>query len=298
MKSILVAPSSFGNNSNEPIKKLENLGYKIIYNPYGRKISKSELEKIFLKNNIIAVIAGLEEYTTDIIKNSELRVISRLGSGMNNIDFKSVKEKKIKLINTADAPSDAVAELTVSMAIFLSRDIMTMDNDMKKNKWKRSYGSLLKDKNILIVGYGKIGKKVAKIMKLLGANILICDPYLKNKNIFKIGLKEGLKKADIISLHTNGSDKILDEKNMTYIKKNSILLNSSRGTVICEKTVFKFLKEKKIKSAWFDVFLEEPYKGPLNKLSNVVLTPHISSYTIETRIKMENEAVDNLQKLL
>lgn len=298
MKTILIASSTFGENDKKPIKDLKKIGYKLLFNPYRRKINTSELKNIFLKNKIVGVIAGLEEYNFDILNNSHLKVISRLGSGLSNIDLQTAKKRKIKVMSTSDSPSDAVAELTVGMAINLSRKIKFMDENLRNNKWIRQYGNLIKNKNVLIIGYGKIGKKVSRIMKILGANINIYDPYIENKNLKSISLHKGLEKSDIISIHASNTVQILGPEEIKHIKKGAILLNSSRGETICENTIYKSLKNKKIESAWFDVFSQEPYKGKLTKLNNVILTPHISSYTTETRIKMENEAVYNLKKYI
>ena len=298
MKTILIASSTFGENNKKPIKDLKKIGYKLLFNPYKRKITSSELKQIFLKNEIVGVIAGLEEYNYEILSNSCLKVISRLGSGLSNVDLKTAKKRKIKVTSTSDLPSGAVAELTVGMAINLSRKIKYMDENLKNNNWIRHYGNLIKNKNILIIGYGKIGKKVAKFFKLLGAKIDIYDPYLKNKNLKTISLSKGLRRSDIITIHASNAKRILGPKEIKQIKKGAILLNSSRGETICEDSIYKSLKNGKIESAWFDVFLQEPYKGKLSKLNNVILTPHISSYTVETRIQMETEAVYNLKKYI
>ena len=298
MKSIFIATSTFGENDKKPITELEKLGYKILFNPHKRKLKNSELKDILNNNEVIAVIAGLEEYNREILAKSKIKIISRLGSGLSNIDIETARKNNIKISNTADSPSEAVAELTVGMAIILSRRIHTMNHAMKESQWKREYGNLIRDKNMFIIGYGKIGKKVSRMMKYLGANIIIYDPFLKNKKIKTINFIKGLKKADIISIHSSSLNQILGEKEFSILKKGVILLNSSRGNVICEDTAYEFLKNKTVSGAWFDVFKEEPYKGKLANLSNVILTPHISSYTKETRIEMEYEAVENLKAFI
>ena len=294
-KKILIATSSFAINDKNPINRLKKCGFELIINPYKRKLSQKELKNFVKDKSLFGVIAGLETYDENILKNSSIKIISRLGSGISNIDLKVAKKLKIKVLSTPDAPTEAVAELTVGMMIALLRNIVNSNNDLKKEKWNRSFGGLLKNKKILIIGYGKIGKKVHHHLKNFNADIFIYDPFknLKSISISK-NLNSLLSKVDIISCHASGNQEILGEQQFKKIKKGTILLNSSRGSIVSEKQIINAIQNKTLSFAWIDVFNSEPYRGKMTKLKNIILTPHISSYTVETRIKMENDAVMNL----
>ena len=294
-KNLLLATSTFGENlDNSYIDKLKS-SFNIYYNPYKRKMTKKELINILRKYNIQFVVAGLETYDSEVIEQSKLQIISRLGSGISNIDINFAKSKKIKIFSTPEAPAIAVAELTLSMMLNLLKHSFKMNNDMHNNNWKRSSGNLLAGKTVLIVGYGMIGKKLSLLLKPFNAKIILCDKRFKtNKsNKFK-SLSKALPSADIITFHVDADKTILGIEECKFLKKGVLVLNSSRGKVVNEKVLIEYIKNKTIKGAWIDTFETEPYIGKLSKFENVILTPHIGSFTVETRSQMEIESVQNI----
>tara|TARA_B100001142_G_scaffold268332_1_gene273433 strand:- start:247 stop:1146 length:900 start_codon:yes stop_codon:yes gene_type:complete len=294
--NILIAPSTFGVHDDKPIRILEERGFNIIKNPYGRKITKEELKPIL--KNIYYVIAGLEEYDDEIISNSNLKLLSRCGSGIDNINLEAVKKHGVKIFNTPRGPTQSVAELTIGCMISLVRNLTEMDSNMHCRKWKKMNGFLIKEKQILIIGYGAIGKRVAEILSFIGAEILVYDPFVNkneiNPNYTKVDLNEGLKNANIISLHCSGNSEIIGEKQFEIMKKGIFILNSARGGIVNEKALEINLQNKKVRGAWLDTFINEPYNGNLKNFKQVILTPHIGSYTIEGRKKMEIDSVNNI----
>jgi D-3-phosphoglycerate dehydrogenase len=229
-------------------------------------------------------------------KLNKLKMIFRLGSGIDNIDLKEAKKKKIKILKTKVSLEKAVGELTIALILNILRKISNQDQNMKKGIWKKEMGNLLYDKTVGIIGYGKIGKYLSKILKIFGAKILIYD-IKKNKH--NITLKKLLTESEIITIHTSYTKKnfnFIDKKKMKLMRKDSILINTSRPEIIDYKYLYYMLKKKIIKAAALDVFKKEPYKGKFTKLSNVLLTPHIGSYAQEIRDKMELEAVESIVK--
>lgn len=299
MKIIAISTTSFAEYDKAPLELLESSGYKALLNPHGRKIKPEEL--IELAKDAIGLIAGTELINKNIIsKLPSLRVISRCGAGLENVDIKAAKRFNIKVVNTPDASTLAVAELTVGLILNLLRKINKMDSAIRSGKWQKLMGNLLLNKKIGIIGLGKIGNKVAELLKPFGCEIAYTDPNIKTvargfKNMSK---GELLRWADIISVHASSADKILGEKEFKILKKGAWIINVSRGETVEEAVLFKALKENKISGAAIDVFVEEPYFGKLKELDNVILTPHIGSYAKEARIGMELEAVKNLIKAL
>lgn len=298
---ILIAPSSFGEISNQPKKLIEDAGYSIIENPFGRKLTESEVVELAI--DCVGIVAGLEPLNSNVIdKLPKLKCISRVGVGMDNVDIEYANSKNIKVLNTPNGPTRSVAELTMGMVFSLLRRIPQADSNMKKQIWKKEAGNLLFEKKIGIVGLGRIGRMVAEMFKALGNPVVGCDIFPDKKwagqnNVELCELKELLEQSDIITLHVPGStDKkpIITNKEIEYCKKSSIIVNITRGGVIDELALYDALKCGRIKAAAIDVFEEEPYKGQLTTLDNVILTPHIGSYASEGKLQMEIDSVENL----
>jgi D-3-phosphoglycerate dehydrogenase len=206
----------------------------------------------------------------------------------------------IKVVNTPDAPTLAVAELTIGMILNLLRKISLMDKELKNGTWKKRMGNLLKGKKVGIIGFGRIGQKVAKLLSVFECELSYHDPYLSDGllNLDNLPLEELLGWADIVSIHACGNKTIIGEKEISLMKKGSWLINTSRGDSIDEEALYNSLKKGYLRGAAVDVFNEEPYYGKLTELDNIILTPHIGSYAVESRAEMEKEAVVNLLKEL
>ncbi|MBT7901585.1 MAG: hydroxyacid dehydrogenase, partial [Candidatus Marinimicrobia bacterium] len=208
------------------------------------------------------------------------------------------KINNIIVSNTPDGPTDSVAEMTLAAALSLSRNILQANDAFHKKYWKKSIGIGLKNINVLIVGYGRIGRTVADLFRVMGSQILVCDPLVDQKKLqygeILLELNEGLKLADIITLHAGGDSPILTVSEFEIMKKGVIILNSARGNLINENALINALDSGKVSSAWLDVFWNEPYKGKLTKYNQVLLTPHMGTYSVQCRKDMEMAAVKNL----
>lgn len=295
MKKIAIMTSSFGEHENSPIELCRKKGFEIVFNPFGRTIKPSEI--VMLAGDAVGLIAGTELITADVLsKLPALKVISRCGAGLDNVDIAAAKKKGIAVFNTPDAPTLAVAELTVGLILALLRKMTQMDRALKDGKWEKLMGNLLYGKRVGIIGFGRIGKKVAELLKCFGCEIAFCDPCIENgsSGVRRLSLTEILGWADIISLHASTRDRILGKEELKLMRKGSWLVNVSRGQVLDEKSLYEAIREKHLAGAALDVFEDEPYHGRLKGLPNVILTPHIGSYAMESRIRMEREAVENL----
>ncbi|MFA4842481.1 MAG: NAD(P)-dependent oxidoreductase, partial [Candidatus Omnitrophota bacterium] len=168
---------------------------------------------------------------------------------------------------------------------------------------QRISGNLIQGKSIGIIGLGRIGKRVAEQLSGFAVCIMAADPHkdeswLKGRNIAMVGLEELLGKSDIIILCASGSSCIIKEREFFLMKRGMYLINVSRGAAVEEAALYGAIKEGRLAGAALDVFAKEPYNGPLLELENVILTPHIGSYTEESRAAMEIEAVHNLLNAL
>jgi len=289
---IALTTTSFAKFNKAPIDLLEKAKIKAVVNPYARKLS--EEETVELCEGCVGVVAGTEIYSHDVLaKLPSLKIISRCGTGTDNIDMKAAEKQNVRVFNTPDAPVVAVAELTIALTLNLLRRINSMDTDMKAGKWEKHMGNLLSGKKAGIVGYGRIGKRVSGLLSCFGCEVSYTDPIAKNGPSY-VAFEKLLSWADVVFLHVSGSDMVLGEKEISLMKKGSWLVNVSRGSAIDEKALENALKTGHLAGAAIDVFDKEPYNGSLKKLNNVLLTPHIGSYAKESRIKMEIQAVENL----
>ena len=298
---IYVATSSFASYSSVPLKLLDREGYEIELNPTGRKLTSEEL--LSLAKDSRGLIAGTEQYSKEVLSSmKKLKVISRLGVGIDNIDMDAAHRSNIKIFTTQTSPSLAVAELTTGLMINLTRKIPLMNEEMRRGKWKKSMGSLLSNKTLGIIGLGTIGKQVVEILKGFNMQILAFDikedrAFSSTTEIDYCNLDKLLSNSDIVSIHLNASKEnshLIDKSKLDLMKEDAFLINTSRGEIIDEKALEKVLKSGKLGGVALDVFEKEPYDGPLKDIENVFLTPHIGSYAREIRIQMEIDAAENL----
>ncbi len=292
---VLLGPSTFALYDKAPIDRLINAGCEVIDNPYKRKLTKSELLEL-LSDNVTGLIAGLEQIDLEVLEKANLKVISRCGSGMSNVDLEAAKKLGVKVHNTPDGPTTAVAELTLGVMVSMLRMVSQMDKDMHDGKWSKKVGFQLEGKTVVIVGFGRIGRKVASLLAPFHVKLLAVDPCLQGnvEGVEIVPLNKALEEADIITVHSSGEQQIIGDDEINLLKEGVFLMNIARGNVINESSLIDGLESGKIAGAWLDTFSVEPYTGPLTKYNNVVLTPHIGSYTYEGRSKMEMDAVNNL----
>ena len=220
--------------------------------------------------------------------------------------MKAAKRKGIAVLNTPDAPTVAVAELTVGLIFDLLRRISFLDRELRKGNWRKDTGSLLQGKRVGIVGLGRIGKKVAELLLRLGTNVsgVEIEPdfqWLQSNHVQLVNMKKLLKDSEILCLHISYSEAnkhMIGKKEMELMRKGAYLLNLSRGDVVDEEALYLQLTSGHLSGAALDVFGKEPYSGPLRQLDNVVVTPHIGSYAREARLEMEMQSVRNLLSVL
>ncbi|MDP8263015.1 MAG: phosphoglycerate dehydrogenase [Candidatus Ancaeobacter aquaticus] len=294
---ILVSLTSFCEYDMSPYEMLVNAGYDVVQNHFKRKLINTEIIK--LGHDVVGIIAGTEKLDKDVIgRLNNLKVISRCGVGLDNVDISAANNRGIKVLNTPHGPTNAVAELTVGLIFGLLRQIPQMDRLIRVGKWEKRMGSQVKGKNIGIVGYGRIGQKVGELLHGFGAEIAYCDNVVNNHPIgTQLCLPEICSWSDILCLHLSPSSTnmpIIGKNELSLMKKGTWIVNCSRGGVIDEAVLYDMLKNNDLAGAALDVFKDEPYYGSLTELDNVILTPHIGSYARESRIEMEINAVCNL----
>jgi len=300
--NILITVYPFGRCGDKPIKLLEGKGWNLTFNPVQRRLQEDEVMEML--KGMDAVIAGTELYNRETIKYAkDLKVISRSGIGLDNIDYQACKENNILVANTPSAPSDAVADLTIAQIFNLLRNICISDQLIKKGMWKRFTGLSIKQIKIGILGVGKIGGRVINRLKPFDANILACD-ISPNKDIDGVTWvdKDTLfRESDLISIHIPLSKRnyhFVGMNELSMMKKGSYLINTSRGSVLNEGDLESCLINHHMAGAALDVFEKEPYEGCMTGMDNVILTAHHASSDRLSKYLMELGAVENCIQLI
>lgn len=294
MPKVLLGPSSFAAGDDAPRRRLIEAGFELVENPYGRKLTKDELFELL--PGVTAILAGLEPLDAEVMERSELKVISRCGSGMSNVDLEAAKRIGVEVRNTPDAPVTAVAELTVGCLIAVLRGVGPMDRALHARGWEKRVGRQLKGATVVVVGYGRIGQATAALVRAFGATVIVVDPCRTGScdGSEVMPLAEALPHADAVVLHCGGEERIIGEAEIASMRRGAVICNAARGGVLDEEAVAAALASGQLGGVWLDVFSIEPYTGPLCDADNALLTPHVGSYTAECRFAMEMEAAENL----
>ncbi len=299
---ILVTSTSFSKVDPLPMERLKEYGCEVSENPFKRPLKEKELHPLL--EGMDGVIAGLDEFTRAAITGRKrLKVISRYGVGMDNVDLEAARELGIKVVNTPEVNTQAVADLTFGLMLGLSRMIPKADQSTKSGQWGRYIGRGVYQKTLGIIGLGRIGKAVAERARGFAMNVLAHDVkedeiYARSAGIEYCSLDALFSRADFISLHCDlnpGSKGIIGAREFGLMKRTAYLINTARGGLIEEEALYAALKDGRIAGAGLDAYLHEPPKeSPLLSLDNIITTPHIGSYTHEALLEMGLIAVDNL----
>jgi D-3-phosphoglycerate dehydrogenase len=293
---VAVTTSSFARYSDEPLELLRQRGVSYVLNESGRALTEDEA--IAFLQGCIGVAAGTEKLSRRVLDACPaLRVISRCGTGLDSVDLEAAKERGIAVRNTPDAPTQAVAELTLAYALDLLRGVTRMDREVRAGAWKKRMGFLLEGKRVGIVGFGRIGRAAARLFVAFGAEIAFSDPLACDGVYPKMELDALCSWARLISLHCPpplGGKPLMSAERLERMQPGSWLINAARGGLVDEEALCRLLRSGHLAGAALDVFGREPYAGPLAGIDNVILTPHIGSYAQESRIRQEVDTVKNL----
>ena len=296
------------------IEQIHNDGLELF-----KKNSDYEYELItdVSEENLIKKLPEFDGCTLRVSKLSEnilkhctkLKVISRHGVGYDNVDLSFIKKKNISLLITATANAVAVAEHVIYMMLSISKSINQYDNEVRLGNFKKNASKIetleLFKKEMFIVGFGRIGRRLIKRCLGFDMKINIFDPFVDDKIIKNFGgnkvenLDEGLKTCDYLSLHiplTEKTKNLINYEKIKTMKKNAIIINTSRGGIINESDLNKALENNIIFGAGLDVFGKEPIEkdNPLINNKKVLLSPHSATFTNECKSRMAIETTKNI----
>ena len=301
MSKLVISTSSFDIDNNSCLQHLINSGMQIVGNSYKRKLTENEVIEL-LGENTVGMIAGIEPLTERVFDSAKnLKVVSRCGAGLDSVDLTAAEPRGISVLNTPEAPAQAVAELTMGLILSSLRRICQADRLLRANEWPRMQGQLLAAQTVGIIGLGHIGKRVARLCKAFDARVIAHDPHIDpaSHEVESATLDGLLTEANVISLHLpylTSTHHILDKESFARMKPGTIIINAARGGLIDEAALDEALNSGHLGMAALDVFEQEPYHGQLTENNKVILTSHIGSLAKESRKLMEIEAAENLLK--
>jgi D-3-phosphoglycerate dehydrogenase len=304
-RKVLITTVPFGNYDRRPLDLLESNNIEYLINPIGRKLKEYELAEMAGDSGVL--IAGTESITANVMDRApHLRLIARVGIGLDNVDLVAARERGITVSYTPDAPSAAVAELTIGLMISLLRQIPQADRGMRNGVWHRFMGRRLAEMTVGIIGVGRIGKRVIRHLKGFGAKILANDltaaVVYGNEPCLRWVDKETIyREADIITLHvplTPSTERMITRREIEMMKPEVLLINTSRGNIIDEADLAAALRAGRIGGAAIDVFGQEPYSGELTTLDRCIMTSHMGSMSRDCRVRMELEATQEAVRFL
>jgi phosphoglycerate dehydrogenase-like enzyme len=298
---VAVTSSSFG-KSNTLREELKKSFQNCFFNELGRPLTESELIE-FIKDADAAVV-GTEIMTENVLNYApRLKIISKYGVGLDNIDKKLLERRGILLGWTGGVNRRSVAELTLCFMLGLCRNIFAAGFKLKQSTWEKKGGYQLTGKTIGIIGCGYTGSEVIKLLRPFHCDLLICDiidksKFCKKENAIELPLEDVVARSNIISFHvplTSLTKGMVNANLLAQMKSNAFLINTSRGGIVDQQALKESLQANRIAGAALDVFSEEP---PNDKeflsLSNLMVTPHIAGNAQESIEAMGRSAIGHL----
>lgn len=309
MPTVLITSRVVGTTVLKPVEMLKAAGVTIVENPHlkaGKNLKEDQL--VDLIKGIDAIIVGEDDVTRKVIEHADrLKIISKNGVGVNQIDVAAATEKGIFVTNTPGANSNAVADLTFGLMFSTARRIPFAHNATREGKWDKFIGTEIWKKTIGIVGIGHIGKGVARRargfeMRILGYDVVQDQEFARDVGLTYVPLETIFREADFITLHvplTKDTEGLVTRDHLRLMKKTAYLVNIARGGVVRSADLYDALVKKELAGAALDVFEEEPPIGnPLLTLDNVVTTSHIGAFTWESMENMGSIAAQNVIDVL
>jgi len=299
---VLIATRSFGSTSPEPWDVLKDAGCEVVKADMKGEMTEQRL--VDLLKDVDGAVIGVVPMTARVMESSpSLKVASMHGVGVDHIDLEAAERLGIIIANCPGTNDQAVADLAIGLMIAIARHIPNADRELREGKWGRYSGSELWNKTLGLVGYGRIGRGVAKRALGFDMNVLVHDPYIQPEQVGLSSvrlttLEELLGSADFLSLHAALTDEtrgLFGEAQFRSMKSTAYLINTARGGLVDETALYKALSQKWIAGAALDVFVEEPpLDSPVLGLENMVLTPHIGAHTREAIARMGVLAAQNV----
>jgi D-3-phosphoglycerate dehydrogenase len=304
---VLVTTVPFAEPDRRPRDLLSGAGVHYEVQGLGRRLTEHELADLAPPFSVL--IAGTEPITERVMDAApNLRLIARVGIGLDGVDLVAARDRGIAVSFTPDAPSPAVAELTVGLMLNLARHTIFADRSLRAGSWKRFMGRRLADATVGVIGVGRIGTRVIRILRnafpsirILAHDIAPDEGFGREHDVEWVDKEELLAASDFVTVHvplTPLTRQLIGARELTLMKPTSVLVNTARGGVVAERALVDALRGGTLAAAAVDVFEQEPYAGELTAIPNCILTCHMGSMTEDCRTRMETEAVEEAVRFI
>ncbi len=300
-KKIVVTTVAF--SKNQYLRdRLKSCFVNVKFNDLFKRLDRNELKE-FLKDADGAII-GLDEINEEILKDlKNLKVISKYGVGLNNIDFRATSKYNIDVVFSQGVNKRSVSELALGNILSLMRNSYITSNKLKRCEWDKNGGMQLSGKKIGVIGVGNIGKDLISLLKPFNCEIFVNDIiqqdeyYIKN-NLIPVTKEEIYQNCDVITIHTPSTEltkNMINRDIFVLMKKEAYFINTARGDIVIQEDLKWALKEKIIAGAAIDVYDQEPPRDyDFISLPNLICTPHIGGNAKEAVLAMGESAIENL----
>lgn len=303
MMKIIITPRTFQDKGSHQIKRLRKLGYDVVMNTKNQRYTREEV--MTLIEDADAILTGNDPLDREVLgKAKKLKVISKYGVGLDNIDVSYAEDHHIKVCKAIGANTISVAEMVMLMILAASRDFLTLANNSKNRVIDRISGREIYHKTLGIVGTGAIGQEVAIRAKGFQMKILGYDPYVKQEDISSciqlVSLEKLMEESDIVSIHLplmESTVGMFNESLLSHMKSDAILINAARGGLVNSSDLMKLMIKKKIHFVAEDVELTER-DDVLIGMENYLITPHGASFTEEADRNTIDISVNNILEVL
>ena len=295
MTRALIAAAPFGEADPTALGLLDAAGIEYVINPTG----PTEQELISLVPGFDVLIAGTVPITKRVMEAApKLRLISRVGVGLDNVDLLAAREREITVAYTPEGPADAVAELTIGLALSLLRGVYLANTAIRQGVWKRLQGRRLAQVTVGVVGVGRIGRRVIRLLSAFGARILANDlaPVTLEEPVRWVDKPTLYREADLVTLHvplTRLTRSLMGAEELAMMQPGAFLINTCRGGVVSEAALAAALRDGRLAGAAVDTFAHEPYHGELVHVDTCLITAHMGSMAADCRSRMECGAARN-----
>ena len=257
-----------------------------------------EDEMVELVRDCAGLIVGVDPVTPRVLEAGPLRVVVKYGSGMDNIDVEAARSLGVQVSSTPGTNARSVAELAIALLLTLARNVALHDRGVRAGSWRRFTGVELAGKQLGIVGYGAIGREVARIARGLDMNVVAHDPLVEEADVDLVPLDELYAASDVVSLHLPLTDEtrgLVGDRELAAMKSTAFLINTARGGLVDESALADALRSGRLAGAALDGFEVEPLgDSPLRQLENVVFSPHAGASTYDAVLRTAAQAVDQL----
>jgi D-3-phosphoglycerate dehydrogenase len=305
MPKVLIAPMTLAGIPGPFLTVLQSAGFELIFPNLGHQLNEDELLRAL--DGIAASLAGSEPYTPRVFAtHPQLKVVARAGVGYDAVDVLAATQAGVAVTITPNTNQGSVAEHTFCLMLGLVKSIVPQHLGVKEGGWPRGCCLPLRGQTLGLVGLGRIGRAVATRALAFEMRVLGCDPFAdeawaRAQGIELVGLETLLRQSDFVSLHlpsTVESKHLINKNTLALMKPTAFLLNTARGSVVCEADLYEALKARRIAGAGLDVFEQEPPgRIPLCELDNVLLTPHAAGTDLRSRDDMARSAAEAIVSL-